>query len=213
MLVTECQKLLAGELDGHAAGYQVLLDARHYRCLHTTYRLNSQCRFDHAAWQIDRLSESPHKLTLGDFLQRAGSLQTDTPPAVRVAGQSFVRRLVCLSCTTVRGGCLYLTRSLNSSRLRCPSCHAQMVPSGFHTVDWLNVTALHRRHLRRSLSSIGLRAGDVVAIRTAEGCHYLEFPAPLFGENARRRDLVSSAAIASSLSGKKIESDGGEDHA
>ncbi len=174
LLVGECQRLLAGDLDPVARGRQVLWDCRNHRCLVTRYRVNPGCRFDHAVWSIERQRVSVHELTVGLFLDLLRGGAGAPPVAIRVAGQQFVTRLACAACGVTCADCLSLDRALTPARLRCPQCDALMSVSGFHALEWLDTDALRESQTRLSLARVGLRPRDVVTVRQADRVRHIE---------------------------------------
>ena len=195
LVATECQLLLSGALRDEAYGRQVLWDIRHHRCLDTSYRVNPQCRFDHATWQIETLSLPRPTISLSDFFDSLRHQLAAEPQTIQVAGQSFALRLVCPACGLRRDRCIYLSRALTANRVRCRACGGVMIATGFEIVDWLSPNKLGAQRLRRSLSSIGLAAGDVLAVRTASGCRHVELvrePDARVGESATRSALAAA---------------------
>ena len=157
----ECQKVLAGQTEAALIGRQVLLDARTHRHFITTFRRNSNCRFDHGLWQIERLRKDPRKLSVGTMLRLIA-------PASRSAGLAFggrpiIKRLHCPRCGFMRE-VFRLQQRLRPGERLCERCHRPMLSAGFHMKTRLSRADLGPGDAHRSLGSLGLRAGDVVSL-------------------------------------------------
>ncbi len=196
LLVSECERLLAGEFDPETDCRQVLWDLRHYKCLTTRYRVNPACRFDHECWDIEPLAVPPRSMSLGQLCELLGDTAS-TPKAIRLAGQRFVNRLVCGKCNAVRSVTPCLDRALTLNRLRCQGCGDRMVVSEFHAAEWLDIShKLPGRSARRSLSSVGFQLGDIVTVQQEVGRRYFELIDETLetGSGANRKRLEALTA-------------------
>jgi len=163
----ECRKLLEGHLDRALVGRQVVLDASWHKHYVTTMRRNPVCRFDHEAWHID--ASSPI-CTIDDVLAASGA-SSDVDASLCVPGQTFVRRLTCTAC---KRSCdlVCLSGRLLPVTTSCAACGQRMVAAGFDMADRLRIADLPAATRRGGLRSLGLRRGDVVAIRSAQADRY-----------------------------------------
>jgi adenylyltransferase/sulfurtransferase len=165
--VVEAQKILAGRFDEAAFGRQVLLDAAHHKHYLTSFRRNPHCRFDHAIWRIEDL-DARRVRNLGDALALTGDATLEKPPAwLQIEGKPFVQGLDCYSCGN-RKSLIRLQCSLKTRETRCPRCGESMSATGWNLTDRLS-SELPKKVLSRSLSTLGLRSGDVVTIGHAGG--------------------------------------------
>lgn len=152
LLAIECRRMLAGEMARAAAGQQVMLNARWRRLDVTSFRRSRQCRFDHATWRIEPLPLPPREARIGDLLALSRN--------VRVAGQRFLRRLVCFPCKAEKK-IFRLERSLDADNRLCDECAKPMIPTGFDIVERLGGD-LTPDVKNLTLEEAGLRAGDVL---------------------------------------------------
>ncbi|MGD0615475.1 MAG: ThiF family adenylyltransferase [Verrucomicrobiota bacterium] len=167
----ECQKLMAGQTAGALIGRQVLIDAATHKHFVTTFRRNPECRFDHATWKISALCQMPQDLSIGATLQLAH--RSKIPAALMFGGIPLVKRLDCPGC----GFSLRVFRL--QSRLRkaehfCARCGRQMLSAGFHIKTRLSRADLGPGDADRSLSSLGLRAGDVISLSNGADDKFFE---------------------------------------
>ncbi len=93
---------------------------------------------------------------------------------MRVAGQIFAKKVTCRSCGHTQDVHLQLTGRLRRSDRHCAACGGEMRATGFDLIEWLNPAELCGSTLERSLRSFGIRSGDVVTLRTAEGERHFE---------------------------------------
>jgi molybdopterin/thiamine biosynthesis adenylyltransferase len=154
----ECGKLLKGEetvLDGR----QVLLDARHHTHYLTAFGRNEECRLaDHGPWSIDPLDYGPADPTLGELVDEAPGATS-----LEVFGRRFVTALVCPECAR-RLPIVRVAGKLRAADRVCPDCTAEMVASGFHTVDALDVERMLDAARTLSVRDLGVRGGDVLVL-------------------------------------------------
>jgi molybdopterin/thiamine biosynthesis adenylyltransferase len=169
LLVAACHQLSTGQLDSAPSCYQVLYDYRHHRCHHTKYTPNPDCRFDHQIWDVRTQAMSLKDTSLGAFLS---SMAPASHGNLQLPGNHFARRLVC-RCGAMRDRVLVLERALTPARTRCSSCGGQLAVSAFHAQSHVPLP-VDARHARRSLWSIGLRPGDIVALGDATTMRHIE---------------------------------------
>ncbi|HLF84580.1 MAG TPA: ThiF family adenylyltransferase [Blastocatellia bacterium] len=170
----ECQKLLSGQADRAAVSEQVLVDASYHKHYVTAFRRNPNCRFSgHDVWHIRRLDCSVKDLTLAQALELVPArISKNGPPALRIEGKPFVKRLACTNCGAVRS-LLRLECSLRNNQTRCGKCGRRMIATGFDVLERLSASVVSRNVLGRSLGSLGLRSGEVFSVGDDEGeLHY-----------------------------------------
>lgn len=157
----ECEKVLNGE-DTGLFGRQVLLDARWHRHYLTTFGRNPRCRLgDHGPWTIEKRDWGPGAPTLRD-------LSDEGAASLEVFGRRFVRRVVCPECARAET-LLRVARVLPAGGHRCPDCGTEMMPSGFHSVDSLDLDTLAEDERALPLRELGLRDGDVLVLGSTSG--------------------------------------------
>lgn len=171
--VLECQKLFAEQWERVAFGKQVLVDAGSHRHFVTSSRSNSDCRFDHAIWQIDRLDQYANQLSIGDALALAGRVAAVAGAALRVEGQVFVRQLVCPRCGEARTLPWRLSGRLGAEQ-RCVRCQRRMLAPGTDVREWLGESDLPPAAPGDAVRSLGFRDGDVFTVRGENGDRHLE---------------------------------------
>jgi hypothetical protein len=153
----------------------VLLDARWNTHVVTAYRRNPACRMpDHGGWQIARLGARHTDTTVGDALAIGGALRGASSGLwLGVAGQRFVTKLGCRACGVVRP-CFQLDRRVRSSPRRCRHCGQPVQPTGMDLDDMLPAEEFPIDVRERQLVALGVRARDVVTLRTPElDAHFL----------------------------------------
>ena len=166
----ECLKLLNGQSDRAAVGKQIVLDAAYHKHYVTSFRRNPNCRFSgHEIWDIRSLESSVEVLTLAEALallhQEAG---VNSSTALRIEGKTFVTRLTCPGCAATRS-LLRLECSLRRSQTGCVNCGRLMIAPGFDALERLSADVVPRSALSRSLSSLGLRRGEVFSVSGDQG--------------------------------------------
>ena len=169
LLMLECRKLLAGDMDHVAAGKQVLIDALNHSYYVTSFRKNPHCRFDHQTWDIQQATGPCDRLTVGQTLELAAeSVGTEGPSWLRVEGQPFTGRMQCLDCGHKRATVRLRGRLTDADR-KCEKCDLEMVPVGFDMSDQLDVTPYANGFRTLTLSSLGFQSGDVLTIGSEAG--------------------------------------------
>lgn len=165
----ECRKLLGGETSQALIGRQVMIDLRHHKHYVTRFRKNTCCRFDHKTWHIDRLEGGPQAWTLSRvFRSLRESPDEDHAgedrPALRVPGDTFVRRMTCPACLKSRT-LLRLRGRLSNAERNCNRCGGPMSIAGFDGCEWLAEPAVSATESARSLADLGFQARDVFSVR------------------------------------------------
>jgi molybdopterin/thiamine biosynthesis adenylyltransferase len=187
LLALECRRVLAEPRGNPRPGRELVMEAAHGNLYVTRLQASPDCSFQghrHGALVVG--GTCPGTTTVGRAIDSAAAA-TDgpgKPSRLRVIGQSFVTQLTCPQCGGYRD-VLTLKPSLRrAGQCRCRQCGEQMVATGFGTRDELTVDALPPRTLNRSLNSVGLRHGDLLAIGgsgPADAAHVIEVA------NGRRR--------------------------
>jgi len=170
LMAIECRKLFAGEREHLLAGREVLANLRHHILDVTSFRRRGGCRFDHQTWEVDRLAEPPSRLTVQQVLE----LGAAEGAAIRLEGHSFVRVMFCEACGRQCDGPPCLVNRIAAARRQCPKCHKTLIARGFDMFDWLESRTIASRDRRRSLYSLGFRAGDIVTVRGRAGQRHWE---------------------------------------
>jgi molybdopterin/thiamine biosynthesis adenylyltransferase len=161
----ECHKLLHGRTERVLVGRQIVIDASWHKHYVTALRRNPDCRFDHRVWQVEAL---PAATSVGALFALGGVDCT-----VRVPGHTFVRRLCCIACGRSRT-LLRLSHRLSARLRRCAACGHPMQAAGFDMLASLRRADLPDALLRRPPRSLGLLAGDVIALGAADGERYFQ---------------------------------------
>jgi hypothetical protein len=176
----ECERILRGDLA--AAGRQIVFDAAHATSVVTVFRWNERClrSADHREWRIQPLARGPAMLTLKELLEMSMAAGAGAAPGegasrtLAVAGRRFLLRLACPQCGRTRR-CLQLDG--NRSR-RCRECSRRLVAAGFDLADCVSELDVRPRDYRRSLATLGIRAGDVLSLGGPHGELHLEVSCP-----------------------------------
>jgi molybdopterin/thiamine biosynthesis adenylyltransferase len=169
MMVLECHKLLAGEIEQTLNGRQWILEARHHHQYVNTLRRNPACRFDHNTWQIERI-DAPLR-TLRDLAEIAH------PLAISLDRNPWVTRLACPRCGQ-QSWTIRLQRRLASMPHPCAACDAEaMQPMGFYLRPQLAIPSSRSAALLdRPLARLGLRSGDVITLIMPGAERHVELP-------------------------------------
>ena len=154
----EARRLLADGAGADRDGFQVVIDARHYRLLRTQLRRNPDCRMQHDVWSWERLGSDPAEATLGGLFAADPSARR-----LSVAGRQFVWRLTCTGCGRRRARGRFDPAQLPPQR-RCSACGAPLVAAGFDVAEQLEAAGLPLATLGRSLRGVGIRPGDVMTL-------------------------------------------------
>jgi len=160
-LALECERWLRSELKPGDAGRETLLEVRSGRLLISQRRRNPACRFDHRAWRLTPFRGVRPSTTLVEALRLAGrSLRAPAAVGLRLPGLRLAKALHCAACGAMFERFHILDRS---AAARCPRCRRGLLMAvGFKLVDRLD-RHLPRPLLRRTLSELGVQAGDVFA--------------------------------------------------
>ncbi|MDH4066121.1 MAG: ThiF family adenylyltransferase [Acidobacteriota bacterium] len=175
----ECDKLLGGEAAHALVGRDVLIDTRHHIHSVTGYRRNPSCRMpDHGGWQITALDAAPDSMTVDHLLALGSTLRgARASLALRIAGRRLATELRCEACDAPHAIC-QTERLTRRSRLRCRQCAAHLRLTGFGLHDFVSETAVPVSVREQPLSAIGVRAHDVITLRTPELDAHFEVGAP-----------------------------------
>jgi hypothetical protein len=147
----------------------VLIDASHHRHYVTRKVRNPRCRFDHEIWDLANLDARPTDLTLGEALGlQATGTEGNGASTLCVDGRAFVTAVSCVGCGQ-RRRTLRLQGRLRKSERVCSRCGAEMIPVGFEVLERLSANSVPNRVLRRSLGSLGFKAGDIYSVNAARG--------------------------------------------
>ena len=160
---------------GEAVGSrQVVIDARHYRCLPSRLVRNPECRLaSHRRAEIHPFPVETGEATLGEVLELAARIHGVTEPGLRVPGQRFAHALTCPRCGA-RSACLYLASRIVPGRSHCRRCGEPRIVAGSDRAEWLETTSLPGRALTRTLESLGLRDHEVLVLGDLGLEHWLE---------------------------------------
>jgi hypothetical protein len=146
----------------------VLIDARHHRHYVTAYRRNPACRMPHHdGWRIQPLPAAADS-TVHDLVALGGTLRgADAGLTVSVAGARIVTDLSCQACGA-RRTVFRLDRRLRATCPRCRLCGGRLSCAGFGIHDAVAVSAVPASALTTPLERFGLRAADVLTLRTPD---------------------------------------------
>jgi hypothetical protein len=175
VMAVELQKLLAGDVEHLLSGRQVMIEMRHHTHYVTRLNRNSQCRFNHQMWQIEKPAAPPSKLTFDQAVQLVtGTRRNGSGYALGMEGHSFTRMQFCPHCGNHVSGALCLADRIPTKQRVCTACGWSMVVRGFDMIEWLEAGTLSSREGRRLLSSLGFRPGDVFTVRGPHGDRHFE---------------------------------------
>ena len=165
----ECQKLLTDNREYLLEGRNVLIDVNFHRHYVTRFARNAVCRMpDHAGWRINRSDADPCATTLADLIAMASSMTGSASGIrMRVAGQEFAMARTCQQCRA-RSEASYLYRGdRRRSPAPCRDCGGSLAVSGFDLHDTVTLEDLPKEARNRSISELGLQAGDVLTLSTS----------------------------------------------
>lgn len=175
LMAVECFKLLTGDMATLVHGRQVLIDLRHHTHYVTRFERNPQCRFDHTTWDIEPLERPPSRLTVAQAIQTAAGQKGDCQGwELRVEGKPFAYRQYCANCHRTWSDHIYLAQRIPGARRQCPACGKPMDVRGSDMSEVVALPNLSRAQRRRSLSSLGLRPGDVFSVHGPAGQRHFE---------------------------------------
>lgn len=165
LAAAECEKILAGELDGGLVGRELVASAKHHTHFVTNLHRNPRCRFDHLSWEVERLGVRPDQLSVGQVLDGrllAGKGVTgDRMLDLKVEPHRFVTKTHCTDCRTTAD---VLSLSGRQTAGLCGRCGGSTEAHHFYTLDRVTADALPDYLLRRSLANVGLLSGDVFSL-------------------------------------------------
>lgn len=165
LAAAECERMLAGWLEGSLAGRELVVSARYHTQFVTNLIRDPHCRFDHSSWKLEKIDAHPSEISIWQVLN--GQLLpgvsecSDSGVELNVEPHRFVTRTRCDRCHAL-GDALFL--SGRPSTAPCSVCGGVRLPIHFYTLDRVAATALPDHLLRRSLADVGLQRGDVLTI-------------------------------------------------
>jgi len=171
----ECSRLLAGQCDPATLNRELVYDASSQRLFVTRLDRHEACRLDHSAFRIRPLARGARQISVREaFALGPGGSSPDSQAAevLEVPGKLFVRELAC-PCGERRAG-LRLKGRLGAAAQTCGKCGERMLPTGMGLINGLARGALSPRELAKPLSSLGLRAADVIAICCGSRVNFFE---------------------------------------
>jgi hypothetical protein len=180
LMVSELEKLLAGDTDHLLAGRQVIVDAVHHLAIVTSFRRNPTCRMpDHAPWVIERLALDLAETTLGGLAAAIAPAAPDpSGVGVGVAGQQWIVSASCPRCCRTVPAARLLRGGDPPARARCSVCGATVVATGRDTRDEATLGELLASSADVPLASLGLLAGDVLSLEAGGDVRHLELVPP-----------------------------------
>lgn len=166
IMALEYEKLRAGQRDHLLAGREVLIDLRHHTHYLTNLRRNTRCRFDHRRWGISRLPGAVAGMSARRLFEVVGQQMGETHGwCIAVEGHRFAQQFFCPGCGRLTDQRANLVRRVR--RPRCALCGEPTVVRGTELCEWLDAAALEEER-RRTLASMGFRAGDVLTVRNSQ---------------------------------------------
>jgi len=163
----EVGKLAAGGRRALTAGRRIVIDASGHHLSSSRLPRNPRCRFDHETWSVRPLPHDAAAFPLARIVDLACGSGA-APVEIQVCGDAFVTALLCGSCGAAVPA-LALSRTIASSARPCPRCGTELIATGLHRCEWLDVGRLTPADGSRPLSELGVRSGDCIAIRSPEG--------------------------------------------
>ena len=172
LAMDELARVLDGRTGPDQSGREIVFDLRNSRVTVTSQRPNPGCPFDHEAWVVLEGLVNPSS-TLANALDLGSNGSGGDPSSTLVVeGKRFIVAMTCPSCGRTTPWGPFLLGRLGLGR-KCRQCQTPLVVTGFDMRDRLDAT-LPAAVLRRSLRSLGFRAGDVFTVARAAGeTHYL----------------------------------------
>lgn len=168
----ELHKLLAGAHDQLLIDRQVVIDLMHHRHFVTKLRRNPACRFSHEPpWQIVDLATAPDELTIDQLF--AVACPDAAAPTLRVPGTDFIARLTCRLCGAQRT-LLRLANRLRPAEARCRACGGELLATGMDVRARLGAADMPPALRAQALGSLGLEAGDIIAIEDGDRAHHVQ---------------------------------------
>ena len=184
LAATECEKILNCDMQHLLAGRELMLDLRHHTHFVTCFRRNMHCRFGHDTWDVQRIAESPNRMSISRLLDIAGyGVGNGMDWHIRLQGHQFVCKQVCTNCKDVLAHPACLAERLPQGWQRCPRCGGIAVRRGFDMFESLEPAMLAADDYGRRLSSLGFRGNDIVTIHGPKGRQHFELGGTSEGED------------------------------
>lgn len=177
LLVVETEKVLAGNMENSLAGKELVVDVKQHRSYVTRLDRNARCRFDHAQRAKSVLAGVSERSTLAVTLAAAGAVMgTNGKVSLGVDGHEFAKALHCPGCGGAKD-LFAVPERLPFTARSCAACGGrEMLALGFKKLARVSAGDVPARVLRRSLRSLGVRAGDVLVAGDGELENYFEVP-------------------------------------
>jgi molybdopterin/thiamine biosynthesis adenylyltransferase len=170
-----CSELFHGALEGLAR--ETVLDLTHGKLFVSSLKARSTCRMGpHRPWTIERVAIAPERCTLQAAFDLAPCVDSSDERSITCSRGPFGTRLRCVGCGTERE-LLRLVSSLTRDDRRCRTCGGEMAVSGMDQCERLDLSALGRAELARSLLSLGARVGDVITVCAQAASRHFEITA------------------------------------
>jgi molybdopterin/thiamine biosynthesis adenylyltransferase len=172
----ECGKLLADDRECLLRGSDLMVEARQWRHYVTRFRYNPTCRMpDHAGWEITPYDADPASTTFEELVAAASVLRGSADGLrIGIAGQVIAASLTCEECDA-RTATGFVYRGERRRGLpRCAACDGRQMVTGFDLHDALEVGSWPAEAAGRSLTELGVVAGDVVNVLTPQASVHFE---------------------------------------
>ncbi len=163
----ECSKVLNGEDDtALPPGTQIVIGISPHCHYITRQRRNPACHLgEHAAWEITPITVTLRTTSMKAVIRTIAARLGDAADiSFCVDGRTFATGLECRSCGHTRET-LRLLSHAGSVEASCHSCASNMSVPLAGMRSCIDPVALSPPMLRRTLQSVGIRAGDVVTAR------------------------------------------------
>ena len=166
---TELRKLLLGLSDAPPGAFRLVYDARGHTTNVDELRRNPWCSFSHEQWHRLNEGRANRNTPLADVMAlRADGPSFSGPRVFSMAGHRFIAGLVCRDCHATRP-LLKLQRRLSGRQMLCPVCRAPMLPSRTGMSERLEASDRRVRSRKRTLGTMGFKAGDVFTLEDENG--------------------------------------------
>jgi molybdopterin/thiamine biosynthesis adenylyltransferase/DNA-directed RNA polymerase subunit RPC12/RpoP len=170
----EIQKILDGQWEQVAVGAQILIEARHHHFYRSSFRRNPTCRFDHRTWRIRHLPSAPDAVPLSDAFRLGGNGKNGQheQTVIRLEGRVFITGGWCPDCGH-RSQMMCLEGRLLPRQKTCFRCGREVAV--IEMTDKLTSGEMPAPLMRRDLSRLGLRSGDIVTVSNGHGEIHVQF--------------------------------------